>query len=138
MVYPVRIYSSGLEPRDTVGWAPPSWRQARKPEVGEFASTGAAQVGVDEWFMSFDVIDGLFVVDDRWLIVTHRRRVNEYRTDDEIRADVYALDLTVRKVWEDVRLPGPILRGGECAWTMVASPPDPWTLACVEPRTPES
>lgn len=136
MIYPMRLYSPGWELRDTVGSAPPSWRQARKPYRGEFTATGAAQVGVDEWFRSFDVIDGIFVIDEHWLIVTHRRRVNEYRTDDEIRADVYVLDSDVRKVWEDVRLPGPILRGGGCAWMMVGAPPDPWTLACVEPRNP--
>lgn len=136
MVYPLRLYSLELELQDTVGSAPPSWRQARKPEYGEFASSEAQRFGADEWFRSFDLIDGLFPVNDRWLIVTHRRRVNEYRTDDEIRADIYSLDSGVVKVWEDVRMPGPVLQGGSCAWTVVAHPPDPWTLACLVPRPP--
>lgn len=137
MVYPLRLYSLGGELQDTVGAAPPSWRQARRPQVGEFASPEGQRTTTTEWFGSFDVIDGLFTVNDRWLIVTHRRRVSEYRTDDEIRADVYSLEAGVTKVWEDVRMPGPVLRGGTCAWTLAASPPDPWTLACLVPRSPE-
>lgn len=134
MVYPLRRYTLGREFVDTVGVAPSSWRQATKPEIGEFA-TLEGQRRAREWLRSFTVIDGLHTVGDDWLIVSHRERVNQYRTDDIIRADVYRVD-RVRKVWEDIRLPGPVLRGGDCAWVLVAQPPDPWTVACWSPRLP--
>jgi hypothetical protein len=132
MVYPIRRYTLDMQFVDTVGTAPVSWSQARKPGLGEFATPG--QQGAQEWLRSFTVIDGLFVVADEWLIVTHRERVNEYPTQDHIRADLYSLKPEFRKVWTDILLPGPILEGGSCAWLLVAVPPAPWTLACWRPR----
>lgn len=129
--YPIHRYDRDLQPLDTVGHAPPSWRQARKPELGEFARDIRAG---QEWLRTFTTIDGLFWVDGGWLVVTHRDRRNEYRTQDEIRADVYRTSPTFEKVWEDVALPGPVHAGGACAWTVVEVPPEPWTLACLRPR----
>ncbi len=133
MVYPLRRYTIDRELIDSVGSAPPSWRQATKPDYGEFA-TLEGQRRAWEWLRSFTVIDGLHTLGEDWLIVSHRERINQYRTDDIIRADVYRVDGQVRKVWEDIRLPGPVLRGGDCAWVVVAQPPDPWTVACWSPR----
>ncbi|HUP52205.1 MAG TPA: 6-bladed beta-propeller [Longimicrobiales bacterium] len=138
MVYPIRRYTLDRQLIDSVGTAPPSWKQARRPELGEFARTDATgrQAGAEEWLRSFTRIDGLFALDDEWLLVTHRDRVNQYETEDVLRADLYALGPEFRKVWEDVPLPGPVLRGGACAWVIVAVPPEPWTLACWIARAP--
>lgn len=135
MVYPIRQYSSkNLQLIDTIGSAPPSWRQARRPSRGEFAGSG--MVSAEEWKRSFTTIDRLAIVRDEWLIVTHRDRVNQYRTDDVIRADLYEIRGGLRKMWVDVQLPGRLVRGGECAWVIVVAPPDPWTVACMEPLRP--
>ncbi|MGD8289219.1 MAG: 6-bladed beta-propeller [Gemmatimonadota bacterium] len=128
MAYPIRRYTLDRQFVDTVGTAPMSWSQARQPALGEFATPG--QQGAQEWLRSFTVIDDLFVVGGEWLIVTHRERVNEYPTEDLIRADVYRLTPSFHKVWTDIPLPGPILAGGPCAWVLAAVPPSPWTLAC--------
>jgi hypothetical protein len=134
MVYPIRRYSSDLQFVDTVGSAPPSWRQARRPSRGEFA--GAGMASADEWKRSFTIIDRLIVVQDEWFIVTHRDRVNQYSTDDVFRADLYAVGDSLRKIRVDASLPGRLVRGGECAWVIVDEPPDPWTVACMEPLRP--
>ena len=134
MVYPLRRLSLSGELEDTLGYAPPSWRQADKPELGEFATPEGQRRG-QGWMRSFTTIDGLFTVGTDWLVVTHRDPVGQYHSDDVIRADVCRVD-SLRKVWEDVQLPGPMVRGGDCAWVLVASPPDPWAIACWVPRPP--
>ena len=135
MVYPIRHYTLAHELVDSVGYPPPSWRQARQPEAAEFAGPG--QQGAEDWLRSFTVIDGLYALDDGWLIVTHRDRVNEYDTDDILRADLYRTTPNMSKVWEDIPLPGPIVTAeGSCAWTVVAYPPQPWTIACLQPKGP--
>ena len=134
MVYPLRRYTSRGELIDTFGVAPPSWHQAYKPEWGEFA-TPEGQRKAQGWLRSFTLIDGIHSVGAEWLVITHREPVNRYSTDDVIRADVYRLG-TLRKVWQDVRIPGPVVRGGSCAWVVVRQPPDPWTVGCWIPREP--
>lgn len=134
MVYPLRRFSLEGELRDTLGFAPPSWRQADKPDVGEFATPEGQRRG-QGWMRSFTLIDGLYTVGEDWLVVTHRDPVGEYSSDDIIRADVYQVH-SGRKVWQDVRMPGPMIRGGDCAWLVVASPPEPWTIACWTPISP--
>jgi hypothetical protein len=131
LIYPLRRYSLDLQVVDTVGSAPPSWRQAREPEFGEFAADLAAG---QEWLRTFTSIDGLFTIEDDWLVVTHRDRASQDGADDEIRADVYRTSPEFRKVGEDIRLDGPVLAGGPCAWTLVAGPPEPWTLVCLQPH----
>lgn len=133
MIYPIRRFSFEGELLDTLGRAPPSWRQARKPEYGEFA-TPAGQIRGQGWMRSYTLIDGLYALGADWLVVTHRDPVGEYRSDDIIRADVYEVS-SGRKVWEDVRLPGPMVRGGECIWLAVEGPPKPWTVACWKLRS---
>jgi hypothetical protein len=128
MVYPLRRYTLMGELVDTFGVAPPSWRQADKPEVGEFATPEGQRRG-QGWTRSYTLIDGLFTVSGEWLVVTHRDPVGEYSSDDIIRADVYRTG-SWEKVWEDIQLPSPVIRGGECAWLAVARPPEAWTLAC--------
>jgi hypothetical protein len=128
MVYPLRRLTVTGELVDTFGFAPPSWRQAERPEFGEF-STPEGQIRGQGWTRSYTLVDGLFAVGDDWLVVTHRDPVGEYSSDDVIRADVYRVG-SWNKVWEDVELPGPVIRGGDCAWLAVARPPEPWTIAC--------
>lgn len=136
MVYPIRRYTLDRALVDSVGYAPPSWRQATKLKRGQFA-TLEGQREAQGWLRSFTVIDGLYTVGDDWLVVTHREPVDQYESDDVIRADVYRVD-SMRKVWQDVLLPGPVVRGGgDCVWVVTARPPDPWTLACWTPKMPE-
>jgi hypothetical protein len=90
----------------------------------------------DEWKRSFTTIQKLAVVQGQWLIATHVDRVNQYSSDDLIHADLYEIGEQLRKKWVDVRLPGRLVRGGNCAWVIVAEPPSPWTIACMEPLEP--
>lgn len=138
MVYPIRRYSRRLELIDSVGSPPPSWRQARRPALGEVAigADGTYRKSPQEWLRSFTVIDRLVVVGGDWLVVTHRDEINEYRRDDIIRADLYRIGSSLGKTWVDVGLPGPVLHGGECAWTLVDGPPSPWAIACLVPTDP--
>lgn len=135
MVYPIRRYTHEFELIDSVGVAPPSWLEARKPSLGEFAQPG--QPGAQEWLRSFTVIGGLFFVDD-WLIVTHHASMGQHEPDETFQADLYRVSPEFRKVWEDVPLPGRIVTADDtCAWTIVEYPPSPWTFVCLQPRPPD-
>jgi hypothetical protein len=135
MVYPMRRYTLNFELVDSLGVPPPSWLEARKPVLGEFAQPG--QPGAQEWLRSFTVIGGLYVLDD-WLIVTHHASMGQHEPNEVFRADLYRISPELRKVWEDVPLPGRIVTADEvCAWTIIESPPAPWTLACLQPRLPD-
>jgi hypothetical protein len=137
ILYPLRRFTTGGVLVDTVGYVPPSWRQARQPIPGEFARfdvrTGR-QEGVDEFLRSFTQIDGLYAIGGDFLLVTHRERVSDDYTRDVIRADAYRLGDGFLKVREDLELPGPVVEGGSCAWVLVEVPPAPWTLGCWVPR----
>ena len=135
MTYPLRRYGLDGVLIDTLGTPPASWRQASRPGYGEFA-TPEGQRRAQAWLRSFSVVDGLHTAGDDWLVVSHRHPTNEYREDDTIRADVYA-GAPLAKLWEDVVLPGPVLRSDEeCVWLVVEGPPEPWTVACWAPRPP--
>lgn len=134
MIYPFRIYSAAIERIDTAGFAPPSWKQASRPERGQFATPG--QLGAEEWLRSFTVVDRLATIGDQFLLVSHRERVNAYPSDDVFRLDVYDVEGSATKLWQDLRLPGPLLASGTCAWIVVTQPPDPWTLGCYELTEP--
>lgn len=134
MVYPLRRLNFDGELVDTFGVAPPSWRQAEKLEHGQFATPEGQRKGLG-WLRSFTLIAGVHVVGGDWLVVTHREPVGQYPTDDIIRADVYDA-ASLRKVWQDIQLPGRVVRGGSCAWVIVTEPPDSWTLACWVPKRP--
>lgn len=135
MAYPLRRYGPDGRFIDSLGTPPPSWRQASRPELGEF-STPEGQGRGRAWMRSYSTVDGLHSVGSGWLVVSHRTPTNEYREDDEIRVDLYH-GTPPEKVWEDVVLPGPVVGSdGRCVWVVVEHPPEPWTVACWAPRTP--
>ena len=70
--YAIRVY--GGDGVDSISVAPPSWRQARRPERGEFAYSTAAEDRA--YFRSFTFLTGLAAVSDGVLIVTHGRYVD--------------------------------------------------------------
>ncbi|MCE2398479.1 MAG: hypothetical protein J4F34_05455 [Gemmatimonadetes bacterium] len=72
-VYVIRAYGADGSWADSIFTAPPSWRQARRPEPGEFANATDAEVRA--YFNTFDVITGLAAVSERVLIVAHGRFV---------------------------------------------------------------
>lgn len=72
--YVVRIYGDVGSWRDSIFAAPPSWKQAHRPEPGEFENATAAEVRA--YFGTFNVITGLAAVSEGVLIVTHGRLID--------------------------------------------------------------
>lgn len=73
-VYVVRAYGADGSWADSIFTDPLSWRQARRPERGEFADATDAEIRA--YFSTFDVITGLAAVSERVLIVAHGRLVD--------------------------------------------------------------
>jgi hypothetical protein len=130
MAYPIRVYSADLEFLDSVGAAPPSWIQARRPEPNEFSLAVGPGSEIRSFLRSFTRVDRLGVLDDRYLVVSHRYPVGEYTSDDEFRADIYDTADGIVKIWQDVLLSGRMIAADDCMWLVVQAPPEPWTLAC--------
>lgn len=127
MLYPLRVLSRGGELLDSLGTPPGSWRQASRPERGEFA--GVRQAEARSWTRSFTRIRSLSLLDERWLVVEHEDPRGPYPEDALHRADLYDAG-TLTKVAEDVTLPGPVVSADGCLWIALARPPEPWTLGC--------
>lgn len=72
--YVVRIYGDVGSWRDSIFAAPPSWRQAHRPEPGEFENATADEVRA--YFGTFNVITGLAAVSEGVLVVTHGRLID--------------------------------------------------------------
>ncbi len=72
--YDVRAYGADGPWGDSIVTTPPSWRQARRPERGEFEDASASELRA--YFSSFNVITGLAAVSEGVLIITHGRLVD--------------------------------------------------------------
>ena len=72
--YVVRAYGDDGSWGDSIITAPPSWRQARRPERGEFEGTGVPELRA--YLGSFNVITSLAAVSEEVLIVSHGRLVD--------------------------------------------------------------
>ena len=73
LVYVVRAYGTVGSWGDSIFTDPPSWRQARRPERGEFED--ATDGELHAYFSTFNVITRLAAVSEGVLIVTHGRLV---------------------------------------------------------------
>ena len=74
LAYVVRVYGADGSWADSIFTPPPSWKQARRPERGEFA--GATTGEIRAYFSTFNVITGLAAVSEGVLIVTHGHLVD--------------------------------------------------------------
>lgn len=107
LVYPIYIHTSDGILVDSVGQPPPSWRQARRPEIGEFPPSRRAEW--HDYLRGITVISGLAVVSNSVLVVTHGR-IEPRRTEPDGRgyrtttthADIYRSGLLIA-----VDLPAP-------------------------------
>ena len=70
-VYPIFIYSSDGLLVESVGQPPPSWRQARRPALGEFPPSRRTEW--HDYLRAITVISALAVMSDSVLVVTHGR-----------------------------------------------------------------
>jgi hypothetical protein len=137
LVYPLLVYDFGGELVDSMGYAPPSWRQATGVRRGEFAGQGGAE-RLAEWLDSFTVVAGLHQIGDSLLAVSHAT-ISQTLTAPFQRSE-YALDLyhvgTGQKVYEDVKLPvgTRILSGGDRLFVLISEPPASWRIIHLRPK----
>ena len=109
-VYPIFIYSSGGFLIDSIGEPPPSWRQGRRPLVGEFPPSRRTEW--HDYLRGISVISALAVMSDSVLVVTHgriepERRVSAtYHGTRTTHADIY---LSGRLLAVDLPAPGELV-----------------------------
>ncbi len=111
LVYPVFIYSADGLLVDSIGQPPPSWRQARRPEMGEFPPSRRAEW--HDYLRGISVITALAVISDSVLVVTHGG-IEPTRTEPDgsvyrtttTHADIY---LSGRLVAVDLPTPGELV-----------------------------
>ena len=137
--YPgVRVFDSSGALVDSIDAAPPSWVQAGPPPVDR-ARTPDAQQAVRQWSREFTVVAGLAGLRTGQLVV-------QYGRFDPSSQDIYHIQPSLldvfspdgRKVAEEVPLPHRIVSGGAALLVLVGQPPDPWTFAEYEWRTPDA
>lgn len=107
LFYPIRIYDPALRLVDSLSVTPPSWREVRRPELGEFAPDD--DVALLSWLQSFTMITGLATVADSVLVVTH----GAYRLQPDrtlpIEPTTSAVYVNAQRIIEDAPSPGPIV-----------------------------
>lgn len=128
LFYPLHLYTTGGEFIGDFGLEPPSWRQATRPERGEFVGPP----GFDRlirWRRSSTSLTRLGVLDDSLIVAVHAvhdpTAMDLWASKDTL-MDIYALD--GEKLWTDVPVPGRVMRVEDYVYTLESLPPDPWTV----------
>ena len=133
-LYPLHMYDSGGNLVRTFGTPPRSWVEPSRPEAGAFIGVSGRR-RADEWLRSFTMIRQIDVYRDSLLVVTHSRytpdAVDLFRTKD-IGVDLY--DLDGNKLYEDVAVPGKLLRAQDYLYVLLAEPPEGWIIGVYELR----
>lgn len=99
LVYPIFIYSPDGLLGDSIGHPPPSWLQARRPEVGEFLPSRRAEW--HDYLRGISVISALAVISNSVLVVTHggiepegfSQRITTTHADIYLSGHIVAVDL---------------------------------------------
>jgi hypothetical protein len=107
LVYPILVYDNAGELIDSVGRPPPSWRQARRPALGEFPPNRK-----EEWrdyLGSFTVISALAVLSDSVLVVTHGRLSAEEDPPYRVVGGTTDVYLGKRRIAVDLPVPGELV-----------------------------
>ena len=136
LVYPIEVYAEQGQHLFAFGSPPPSWVQASQPKLGEFGGRASFD-RVTAWLESFTIIERIDVYRDSLVIVTHARfkpDAGSMWNREQYAFDIYTLD--GEKLYEDVPVPGRILRADQYLYALVAEPPDPWTIGMYELKQP--
>lgn len=107
LVYPILVYDNAGQLVDSVGRPPPSWRQARRPALGEFPPSRKREW--HEYLSSFTVFSGLAVVSDSVLVVTHGRLETEEGRPYRVVVGTTDIYLGRRRIAVDLPSPGELV-----------------------------
>jgi hypothetical protein len=133
-LYPLYMYDSEGNLVRTFGTPPESWVEASRPQRGEFLGVSGFQ-RLHDWLRSFTMIRQIDVYQGSLLVVTHSRYAPDSGSlsrKEDIGVDLYDLDGT--KLYEDVPVPGRILRAEDYIYVLLAEPPEGWLIGVYELR----
>ncbi len=107
LVYPIFVYDEAGRLVDSLVSPPPSWKQARRPFLGEFLPS--RQTERNTYFKSFTVLKALAVVSDSVLVVSHGRHSGQ--ADDPYALVPTTVDVYVgrRRTATDLPSPGELV-----------------------------
>jgi hypothetical protein len=126
--YPLYMYDTQGNFTRTFGTPPGSWVDASRPESGAFTGTSGT-LRMQEWLRSFTIIRQIDLYGDSLLVVTHARYVPDvpdFGRKEDIGLDLY--DLDGKKLFEDMPVPGRILRAADYLYVLLAEPPEGWRV----------
>jgi hypothetical protein len=126
----------GADPPDRWGSPPPSFREASRPALGQFA--GARQLEVQDWLRTFTLIDRVVSYRDSLLFVIHA----EFRPEPgqpwrKVHTEMDIYDAEGTKLYAEVPLPGRVLSGGDHLYVLTGEPPAGWAITRYD-WTPQS
>lgn len=135
--YPLYRYTSEGEPADSFGTPPASWVPASHPSRGEFMGYAGMQKA-EAWLRSHTWVDNLALHGDTLLLVSHGRYDPDEMSfrDAHYQVDVYDVGKD-RKLYEDIALPGRVLKAGNYVYVLLSSPPQAWTIGRYRVRVSE-
>lgn len=113
LFYPIEIYDASGRLSDSLTQPPPSWKQAHRPRMGQFANVGEGAhervLARERYLRDATMIIGLAVVSDSVLIVNHGSEAQEIDGELSITPTVTDVYVNGRKVATDLPSPGEIL-----------------------------
>ena len=128
MFYPFRMYDAAGDLLREFGTPPPFWRDAAHPEPGAFMGVeGFARM--EAWLSALTVVSSIGIYRDSAVVVVHAEpepQPTDLYVKSDISLDIY--DIGGTKLWEDIRVPGRVLRTGRFLYVLEKEPPDPWTV----------
>jgi hypothetical protein len=133
-LYPLSLYDTEGRFIRTLGTPPGSWAEASRPMAGAFTGPGGME-RMQDWLRSFTMIRQIDVYRDSLLVVTHARYVPDVRDlgrTEDIGLDLY--NLGGDKLYEDIDVPGRVLRAEDYLYLLLAEPPEGWIIGIYEYR----
>ena len=128
MFYPFQVYNASGDLVREFGDPPPFWRDAAHPEPGAFIGVEGRE-RLQTWLTDHTTISSVGIYRDSAVVVVHAQpqpQPTDIYASSDISLDIY--DIGGTKLWEDIRVPGRVLRTGRFLYVLEKEPPDPWTV----------
>jgi hypothetical protein len=91
---------------------------------------------MQEYLSALAVVSSVGIYRDSAVVVVHARpepQPTDISAKSDISLDIY--DIGGTKLWEDIRVPGRVLRTGRFLYVLEREPPDPWTVVMYRLRS---
>lgn len=126
--YPLTVHDTTGKAVALLNDPAPSWVPPERPERGAFIGL-EGRGRLDQWLRNTVFIDDVEIYRDSLILVSHARGAptgTDLWRRDPLFVDVY--DPKGRKHWEEVPLPGRLLRADQYVYVLEDAPPNGWRV----------